>query len=104
MHIDDFTRLQTKLAAEEKLTLPYAAILADMALNRFDERVRKGVILWLDGNLTEDFEVEDTALYEILDELDGSMFQALCIMDMLLKDPERVRQAIWNVGEDTIYG
>lgn len=104
MRIDDFTRLQAKLVAEEKMSFPYAAILADLALNRFDERVRKGVILWLDGKLTEDFEVEDYTVYEILDDLDGSMFQALCIMDMLLKDPEAVRNIIWTVAEDTIYG
>ena len=103
MRIDDFTRLQTKLVAEEKMSMPYAAILADLALNRFDERVRKGAILWLDGKLTEDFEVEDYAVYEILDELNGSMFQALCIMDMLLKDPDAVRDIIWTIGEDEIH-
>lgn len=104
MNMNDFVRVQTKLVAEDKLSFPYAAILTDMALNRFDERVREGVMLWLEDKLTEDFEVDGVTVCEILDEVNGSMFQTLCIMDMLLKNPESAKCAIWSFVEDVIYG
>lgn len=102
MRIDDFTRLQAKLVAEEKLSFPYAAIMTENALYRFDERVREGVILWLDGKLTEEFEVEGYALYEFFKEAKVSMFQALCMLDILLKDPKVLKKAIWGIKADVI--
>lgn len=96
MRIDDFTRLQAKLVAKEKLSLPYAAIMAENALYRFDERVREGVILWLDDKLTEEFEVEGYALYEFFKEAKVSLFQALCMLDILLKDPKVLKKAFWG--------
>jgi len=98
-----FNHLQSRLIADEKLTLPYAAIMAENAIFRFEPEVRGGVQQWLDGTLTKDFSVGDTSLGEIQDEVGGSLFQALCILDILTKDPARVEDAVWLVREDRIY-
>lgn len=98
-----FNHLQSRLIADEKLTLPYAAIMAENAIYRFEPEVRQGVQLWLDGALTRDFAVGDTSIGEIQDEVGGSLFQALCILDILTKDPARAEDAVWLVREDQTH-
>lgn len=89
-------RLQCKLMLEESLPRAYAAILAEEALNRFDDRVRAGVLLWLEDELPEDFSVEDANLPEILEYFGLKGFPALCVMDMYLKNPGFVSdELIW---------
>ena len=65
-------------------------------INHFDERVVKGVDLWLKDQLTDDFAVEDLTLYD-LTAYDGcSQFEGLCKMDAWLRDPETSRMIRWE--------
>lgn len=98
-----FEELQNKLIAEEKLTIPYSAIMAENAMYRFEPAVREGVEKWLSGQLTRDFAVGEITLGDVLDELGGTLFQALCFMDVLMKDPERMNNGLWTVWRDHVY-
>ena len=87
--------LQSKIMVEENVSIVYAAILTDNALNRFDPRVREGVLLWLNDHLTGDFAVKDISVTDIQDELEITPFQALCVMDMYLKNPDFITKSEW---------
>ena len=87
--------LQFKLMADEKLSIIHAAIMADNVLNRFDPRVREGAFLWLQNQLTDSFQVEEITLGDVQEELNVSSFQALCIMDIYLKNPDFIPRAEW---------
>lgn len=100
--IDVITALQLKLVAEEELPLAYAAIQAENALYRFDERVQEGVKLWLAGELTDAFAVGDISLADIQYELGCTQFQALSVMDIYLKNPDFVPVAQWTEEKDFI--
>lgn len=93
---------QRKIIHEEKVPRAYAAILVENMLYRFDERVQEGVGLWLRNELTEDFTVEDISLADIRYEIGGSLFQALCVMDIYLKNPSFIPEASWFTKEDLI--
>ena len=95
--------LQLKLINEEKLTLPYAAILAENALYRFEPSVREGVLLWMSGLLDSGFTVEEKSLADIQSEIGCSLFQALCVLDILVKGPERVKGAMWIIPVDRTH-
>ena len=88
-------KLQNKIFLEENIPLAYAAIMAENALYRFDERVQCGVVQWVSGELKEDFTVEDISLADIRYEIGGSLFQALCVMDIYLKNNEFIPMATW---------
>ncbi len=97
--INEARRLQGKLQWDEKLPIAYAAILTDNALNRFDERVKEGVRLWMKGELTDDFTVEDASIGEIREYTGLEGFQALCYMDIYLKNPDFIRYDVdWFEG------
>lgn len=99
IRINDARLIQTKLQLEEKLPIDYAAILTDLALNRFDPRVQAGVKLWMNGRLTDDFAVEDATIGEIRDYAGLTGFRALCYMDTYLKNPDFVRYDVdWFEG------
>ena len=99
----DFIRdFQRKVIIEEKVPRAYAAILVENALFRFDERVQKGVEHWVKGELTESFTVEDISLADILYEIGGSPFQALCVMDIYLKNTNFIPMASWFEQGDVI--
>lgn len=89
--INEARQLQGKLQRDEHLSIAYAAILADNAMNRFDERVREGVRLWMKGELKDDFTVEDASIGEIREYVGLEGFQALCYMDIYLKKPDFIR-------------
>ena len=89
--INEARQLQSKLMMDEGLPIAYSAILADEALNRFDARVREGVRLWMKGQLTDDFTVEDASIAEIKEYVGLEGFQALCYMDIYLKNPDFIR-------------
>ena len=88
IQLSDARILQTKLMVEEKMSPAYAAILTENALFRFDERVKKGVKLFIDGKLTEDFAAEDISIADIREEVGLTGFAALCFMDIYLKRPD----------------
>lgn len=89
--IGEARALQSKLRLEEKLPIAYAAILADDAMNRFDPRVLEGVKLWVNGELTDDFGVEDATIAEIRKYTGLTGFKALAYMDIYLKNPDFIR-------------
>jgi len=87
-------KLQFKLNTDEHIPLPYAAALTDDALNHFDERVREGVLLWVEGALPEDFGVDGATVAEIRNYYKISDFAALCFMDVYLKRPAFARREL----------
>lgn len=100
--IEVISALQAKISTEENLPLAYAAILAENALSRFDKRVQSGVKQWLDGALKDSFAVEDISLADIQYEIGGSLFQALSVMDIYLKNPEFIPAALWGEAKDFV--
>lgn len=100
--IEVISALQAKISTEENLPLAYAAILAENALYRFDKRVQDGVKQWLDGTLADSFAVEDISLADIQYEIGGSLFQALSVMDIYLKNPEFIPTALWGEAKDFV--
>lgn len=100
--IEVISALQAKISTEENLPLAYAAILAENALYRFDKRVQAGVKQWLDGTLADSFAVEDISLADIQYEIGGSLFQALSVMDIYLKNPEFIPTALWGEAKDFV--
>lgn len=99
----DFIRdFQRKVIIEEHVPRAYAAILVENALTRFDERVQVGVEHWVKGDLAEDFTVEDISLADIMFEIGGSLFQALCVMDIYLKDASFIPMASWFEKGDAV--
>lgn len=91
LKINEARLLQSKLQLEENLPIAYAAILAEEALHRFDARVLEGVRLWMKGELTDDFTVEDASIAEIREYAGLDGFKALAYMDIYLKDPDFIR-------------
>ena len=94
--------LQVKLSSEEGLPVAYAAILAEHALFQYDKRVRAGVLQWLDGTLTDAFTVEDLSLADIQQEIGCSLFQALSVMDIYLRNPEYSPSVLRNEARDFV--
>lgn len=102
MELTAFARFQTKLIVEEHLSVAYAAIMTEHALYRFEPEIREAALRWLDGTLTNDFEAAGMTIAEVLENVAGSQFMALCILDIAAKDPARVEEATWNMGEDDV--
>lgn len=96
--------LQACLVAREELPLRYAAMIALQAANEFDERLIPGVQAWMDEKLTPDFSVEDCSIQDIMDDTDASLFEALCMLNMQIKHPEWIEQAMWVLRGDGVSG
>ena len=94
--------LQNKIRLEEKVPLLYAGILANEALNHFDERVLDGVQQWMNGTLTEEFSVDGISLKKLQKTTKASLFGALCILDVYLRNPEAMPGLIWIEWRDSI--
>lgn len=95
--------VQNKIILEENVSHACAAILAENALNRFDERVQAGVVQWAKGELTADFTVGDISLADIQDEIGVSLFEALCVMDIYLKNADFIPMARWFTVKEMPY-
>ena len=83
--LTDVQMLQSKLKVKEELPTVYAAILAEEAMYRFDERVQAGVRLWMRDELSDDFTVEEISMADIREELGLTGFAALGFLDVYLK-------------------
>ena len=94
--------IQRKIFVEEHLPLVYAGVLANEVLNHFDERLLDAVEQWLGNSLSADFEVEGVTLGELREGTDTSLFGALCMMDVYLKDPSSIKAAIWKLRKDEV--
>ena len=99
-----FARLQDALVRREGLSLAYAAILAENALYRFEEETRAGALLWLEDQLSDDFAARRISIGEVILETGvKTAFQALCALDIVLKDPARTADAIWSMRRDELH-
>lgn len=99
-----FARLQDALVRREGLSLAYAAILAENALYRFEEETRAGAILWLEHQLSDDFAARGISIGEVILETGvKTAFQALCALDIVLKNPARTADAIWSMRRDELH-
>ena len=99
-----FARLQDALVRREGLSLAYAAILAENALYRFEEETRAGALLWLEDQLSDDFSARGISIGEVILETGvKTVFQALCALDIVLKDPVRTADAIWSMRRDELH-
>ena len=99
-----FARLQDALVRREGLSLAYAAILAENALYRFEEETRAGALLWLEDQLSDDFATRGISIGEVILETGvKTAFQALCALDIVLKDPARTADAIWSMRRDELH-
>lgn len=92
--------IQRKIFIQEHLPLVYAGVLANEVLNHFDERLLEGVKQWLSDSLTPEFEVEGITLEELREGTEASLFGALCMLDVYLKDPGSIRAAVWELPKD----
>ena len=99
-----FARLQDALVRREGLSLAYAAILAENALYLFEEETRAGALLWLEDQLSDDFAARGISIGEVILETGvKTVFQALCALDIVLKDPVRTADAIWSMRRDELH-
>ena len=98
-----FARMQSRLVEEEGLSLTWAAILTENALYRFEPAVREAALKWLDGTLTDETDLGVATVGEVRGETGASPFQALCILDALIKDPARLTPAIWQIWSDEVH-
>ena len=99
-----FARLQDALVRREGLSLAYAAVLAENALYRFEEETRAGALLWLEDQLSDDFAAHGISIGEVILETGvKTAFQALCALDIVLKDPARTADAIWSMRRDELH-
>ena len=96
--------LQAALQTREKLSLRYAALLATQVANEFDARLIPAVNAWINKTLTSDFSADDCSLQDIVDDTGASLFEALCMLNMQLKYPERIDEAVWVMRGDEISG
>ena len=94
--------LQTKINLEEEIPLLYAGVLANEVLNHFDERTLQGVNLWMAGALTPEFKIGETSLAELQKTTGASLFGALCLMDVYLRDPDSMRGIRWAEWRDEL--
>ncbi len=95
-------KIQRKIFVQEKLPLVYAGVLANTVLNHFDERVLEGVEKWLDDTLSPEFEVDGVSLEELREGTEASLFGALCMLDVYLKNPDSIKAATWALSRDEV--
>jgi len=95
--------LESAIVLKEKLAHPYAALLAHHVMTTFDDRVMKGIDLWMKNQLTDDFAVEGASIGEIRSAYGGcSAFVALNVLNLFLKDPDALYNYTWFEGVDEI--
>ena len=90
--------IQTRICTEEDIPLLYAGIIANEVYNHFDERVLEGMDLWLNGELTPEFEVDGKSIADYQFATGTSLFGALCLMDLELRDPDSTDCLRWVRG------
>ena len=88
--------LQTEISVQEKLPLLYAGVLANNVINHFDPRLLEGVNLWVHHQLTPEFGVESVTLADFQASTNASLFGALCLMDVFLRDPDSMPRFRWS--------
>ena len=97
-----FGRLQGKLMAAEKYSAIDAAILTEAVIDKFDEEVRTLVLDWVEGKDISSSEVDGTAVEDIVEAIDCSVFQALCILNAVKEKPDCFESAVFQLTMDSV--
>ena len=87
--------LQQLLMLREKMPVRYAGVLATAVFNDFDERVREGFLLWMDGALPEDFRCGDYVLADVIRNTGASQPEALCMLNTFVQHPDKKAGVKW---------
>lgn len=97
-----FHQIQLRLISEEKLPVPYAAVMAATALYDFDPTLRSAVEQWAAGESVSQHSLQETSVQDIRDEIGGSEFQAMCVLNMVARHPGCFENAVLNLHHDRV--
>lgn len=97
-----FSKLQNKLLAEEECNIIQSAILTADILNHYNDSIREAILNWADGKDVTSFEIDGTKVSDIMEEINCSVFQALCVLDGIHANPEIFMDAVLVSWEDSI--
>ncbi len=97
-----FSKIQCRLVEEEKLPIPYAAVLAAQALYDFAPELQQAVLHWANGESVAGAELDGTAVEEIQEEIGGSEFLGLCVLNQVVRHPGCFEAAVLNVQRDFV--
>lgn len=100
---ETFAQMQKRLIAEEGLSPAWAAILAETALYRFGPDAQAAALEWMNGNLEEGRTIGGVSVAEVRGDTGATAFQAICILDSLNTDPDRLQPAVWQIWRDDIH-
>ncbi len=99
-----FGKLQGKLMASDRYNVVDAAILTEIVMDKFAGPVRNTVLKWADGADVTDEEIGGMTVKEITGEIGCSVFQALCIINAVMEDPECYASAVFRLRVDHAGG
>lgn len=97
-----FHKIQLRLISEEKLPVPYAAVMAATALFDFDPALRSAVEQWAAGESVANCSLKDTSVQDIRNEIGGSEFQAMCVLNLVARYPSCFENAVLNLHHDQV--
>jgi hypothetical protein len=95
-----FGKLQGKLMASEQYNIVDAAIMTEIVMDKFDGSVRESILKWADGADVTDAEHGGMTVKEITEEIGCTAFQALCIINAVMEDPECYAAAVFRLSKD----
>lgn len=98
----DFSELQNKLITDEKMDVVHAAILAAAIISHYNEQSKAAISDWIRGLDIGDVMIGEISVSEIMNELNCSSLQAVCILDAIKKDPAIFEDAVLATWEDAI--
>ena len=93
--------VQGKISREAHVPMLLAGILANTALNRFDERLLPALDAWMQGRPDPELTVEGIRVADLQEELGCGYFEALCFLDAMLANPDFGDQILYD-WEDRI--
>lgn len=94
--------LQDQLVRREHLPLRYAGILAVEVFGAFSDRVREGVMLWMDDRLPQDFAVAGVSVGKIMSDIGATAFEALCMLNVFEHHAGISPKPVWFLPYDRI--
>lgn len=100
--MDIFNEIQTRLIYEEKLPVAYAAVMAAQALFDFQPELQQAVRQWAEGKSVAHAALGEYSVADIQEEIGGSEFQALCMLNMTAKYPRCFDDAVLFLPQDSV--
>lgn len=97
-----FGKIQGKLIVSEHYNIIDAAIFTEAVIDSFDDDVRRLVFDWTDGKDISSAEVDGVTVQDIVDEIECSVFQALCILNAIKEKPDCFDLAIFELRTDEV--